>query len=189
MPNRRSFILQSHAVFAAAALGGSASAQEYFGKFVGEFDARFNPDGRTVTLLSELSFFDPDSLQWTAPKGLVVDGASIPRPLWSIVGSPYTGGYRRASVIHDQFCDTKERTWRETHYVFYLASRVDGVSELYAKLLYGGVLRFGPRWEKNRNTGELIKTDPDLSQPEFDNLKDWILNENPSLKDINRRVL
>ena len=29
------------------------------------------------------------------------DGASIPRGLWSIVGSPMTGGYQRAGCLHD----------------------------------------------------------------------------------------
>lgn len=189
MINRRHLILSGQAMLAVAALDSRATAQESFGKFVGEFDGRFNPDGRTVTLLSELSFIDPDGLKWTAPKGIVLDGASIPWPLWSIVGSPYTGNYRRASVIHDQFCDTKERTWRETHYVFYLASRADGVSELYAKLLYGGVLKFGPRWEINRDTGQLTKTYPEVNEKEFNDLKDFILKENPSLQDINKRVL
>jgi hypothetical protein len=189
MLNRRHFMLGGQAMLAAGALGGSSSAQEYFGKFIGEFEARFNPDGRTVTLLSELAFIDPDGRRWTAPKGIVVDGASIPRLLWTIVGSPYTGGYRRASVIHDQYCDTKELTWRETHYVFYLGSRVDGVSDLYAKLLYGGVLRFGPRWEINRGNGELTTTTPDLNPEEFEKLKDWILNNDPTVRDINKRVL
>jgi hypothetical protein len=189
MLTRRRFVLGGQAILAASALCSRSLAQEYFGKFIGEFEARFNPDGRTVTLLSDLAFIDPDDLRWTAPKGIVVDGASIPWPLWSIVGSPYTGGYRRASVIHDQYCDTKQQGWQETHYVFYRACRVDGVSSLFAKLLYGAVLRFGPRWEKNRNTGETIKTTPDLSPQEFDKLKDWILKDDPSVRDINKRVL
>jgi len=166
-------------------------SQESLGRFVGEFDARFNapPDNRNVTLLNELSFIDPDGLLWTAPKGIVVDGASIPWPLWSIVGSPYTGGYRRASVIHDRYCDTKERSWEDTHYVFYRASRVDGVTEWFAKLLYGGVLSFGPRWKRNRDSGEFEAITPQLKEEDFNRLKDWILKDNPTIEEINRRII
>jgi hypothetical protein len=186
MFNRRDFMI------AAFCLLGSTErchSQESLGRFVGEFDARFNSDGRTVTLLSKLEFIDPDGASWTAPLGIVVNGASIPWPLWSIVGAPYTGNYRRASVIHDHYCETKEKSWQETHYTFYLAARVDGVSDMFAKLLYGGVLAFGPRWKKDRATGKLEITTPELKEGDFNNLKDWILKENPNLQEINRRIL
>jgi Protein of unknown function (DUF1353) len=184
MLSRRHIIL---AIPSLAAYSAVAFGQEAFGHFVGEFDGHFNPGGRTVTLLRELSFIDPDGLTWTAPNGLVVDGASIPRPLWSIVGSPYTGNYRRASVIHDSYCHTKERSWRATHYIFYLGSRADGVGDLYAKLLYGGVMAFGPRWGPDRDGNE--ETTPELNQEEFNELKDWILQNDPKIQEINRRVL
>ena len=45
-------------------------------------------------LLKKFSFKDPDAQEWAAPAGAVIDGASIPRALWTIVGSPYTGDYR-----------------------------------------------------------------------------------------------
>ena len=61
------------------------------------------PD-RSVRLLKPLSFTDPKNEEWKAPVDAVVDGASIPRALWTIVGSPYTGDYRRASVVHDVAC-------------------------------------------------------------------------------------
>jgi len=45
---------------------------------------------REMALLFDFSFTDPDGNPWPAPKGSVVNGASIPQPLRSIVGSPYT---------------------------------------------------------------------------------------------------
>jgi hypothetical protein len=30
-----------------------------------------------------------------------VDGTSIPQMFWWVIGSPYTGDYRRAAVLHD----------------------------------------------------------------------------------------
>lgn len=35
------------------------------------------------------------------PVGFVSDGASIPRFAWSLIGSPWSGKYARAAVIHD----------------------------------------------------------------------------------------
>ena len=47
--------------------------------------------------------------------GLWTDGASIPKILWSFIGSPLTGRYVRAAIVHDalysaqlikrQYCD------------------------------------------------------------------------------------
>lgn len=35
------------------------------------------------------------------PKGFVTDFASIPRPLWPVVGGPADGKYRKIAVVHD----------------------------------------------------------------------------------------
>ena len=37
----------------------------------------------------------------TVPYGFISDGASIPKFVWSIVGSPWTGRYVQAAVVHD----------------------------------------------------------------------------------------
>src|SRR4029077_19182020 len=78
------------------------------GEFSGQPEAVWlTEDGtedRNMEILREFLFTDPSSTKWIAPAGSVVDGASIPRALWTIVGSPYTGDYRRASVVHDVAC-------------------------------------------------------------------------------------
>jgi hypothetical protein len=63
------------------------------------------PD-RDMELLYDFSFTDPAGSRWSAPKGSVVNGASIPQPVWSTVGSPMptTIGARR--WVHDVACDT-----------------------------------------------------------------------------------
>src|SRR5947207_6952926 len=71
-----------------------------WGSFNGEPVTKWNPDGRTMTLLTELRYTDPQGFVWLAPIGSVVDGASIPRYLWSIMGGPFEGKYRNASVLH-----------------------------------------------------------------------------------------
>ena len=44
------------------------------------------PD-RRMKILHDFSFTDPRSRVWEAPAGSVVDGASIPRALWTVVGT------------------------------------------------------------------------------------------------------
>src|SRR6266403_1342230 len=56
-----------------------------WGHYNGEPVANWTPDGRTMTLLTELRYTDPHGEVWVAPVGSVVDGASMPRYLWSAV--------------------------------------------------------------------------------------------------------
>ena len=116
------------------------------GRYVGEFVLKWLADGRYMQLDRPVSYFDPDETEWPVPAQAVVDGASIPRFLWSIVGSPFTGLHRDASVIHDWYCDRRTRPWQSVHRVFYHAMRTSGASKSYAKLRYGAVRMFGPRW-------------------------------------------
>jgi Protein of unknown function (DUF1353) len=120
-----------------------------FGHFVGPLDIELvdNNQGSMGKLLSSYAFVDPDGKVWTAPKGLLTDGASIPQALWSIVGSPWTGLYRNAAVIHDQYCDSHSESWQAVHRVFYLGMLANGVGPIKAKIMYAAVYRFGPRWD------------------------------------------
>src|SRR5262245_1799563 len=68
-----------------------------WGHYDGEPVTKWNPDGRTMTLLTELRYTDPKGEVWVAPIGSVVDGASIPRYLWSMLGGPFEGKIGRAS--------------------------------------------------------------------------------------------
>src|ERR1044071_5961302 len=62
-----------------------------WGHYDGEPITKWNADGRTMTLLTELRYTDPHGEVWIAPIGSLVDGASIPRYLWSIMGGPFEG--------------------------------------------------------------------------------------------------
>lgn len=124
----------------------TAHCAEYFGKYVGSVQTEWDDDGEKMKLISDYSYEDPNGMQWLAKKGQKIDGASIPRYLWSIVGSPYTGPYRNASVLHDIACIEKNRTWEVVHLAFYYAMRASGVNENRAKLMYAAVYHFGPRW-------------------------------------------
>src|SRR5690349_22289111 len=61
---------------------GASKARNKWGHYSGYVEARWENDGRTMTLLSELRYTDPDGKVWIAPAGSVVDGASFRRPSW-----------------------------------------------------------------------------------------------------------
>lgn len=119
-----------------------------FGSFVGKVVAEWLDDGRKMKLVEPFAYVDPNGSRWDAPKGWIVDGASIPRIAWSLIGGPFEGPYRNASVIHDVACEQKQRSWREVHRAFYTAMLAAQVDPIKAKIMYGAVYQFGPRWER-----------------------------------------
>jgi hypothetical protein len=125
----------------------AASAPEY-GRFIGKVQTEWLDDGRRMRLLSRFSYVDPDERQWHAPAKWIVDGASIPQAGWSIIGGPFEGRYRAASVIHDVACVQKERPWEAVHQAFYYAMLASGVEVTTAKLMFAAVYHGGPRWDQ-----------------------------------------
>ena len=112
----------------------------------GQVDAVWLSDGRSMRLYEPLSYRDRRGILWTAGTGLVVDGASIPRVLWRAIGGPFSGRYRRASVIHDAYCQTRERRSQDVHAVFREMMWADGVGRLKSWLMWLAVRSFGPRF-------------------------------------------
>jgi len=134
------------------------ATEEYFGQFDSEpsFTVKTNNSSRpTFVLNTDLKFIDPNSFNWVAPAKTEVDGASIPSFAWSFVGGPMSGKYLHASIIHDYFCITKERTAHDTHRNFYYGMRAKGVDESKAKLMYLMVRTFGPSWKITYTTHSL----------------------------------
>lgn len=121
--------------------------------FVGEVDVRWlveNGEDRKMQLLSDFAFVDSNNVRWEAKKNDVIDGASIPEVIWSqIVGTPFIGDYRRASVVHDVACDKQMHTSKDAHRMFYEAMLADGTPQPRALLFYTAVRLFGPQWEKH----------------------------------------
>jgi hypothetical protein len=94
-----------------------------------------------MQVLEDFSYDDPKGRVWLAPKGSTVNGASIPEALWTLVGSPYTGDYRNASIVHDIACeeaDTKAKR-KAADRMYYFACRCGGCSKRQAIVQYLGV--------------------------------------------------
>jgi hypothetical protein len=76
------------------------------------------------------TFIDSAGKMWKAPKHFVIDGAKIPKSLWVFFGPPYTGKYRRASIVHDYYCIRKNRdlsNQQDVHRMFNEAILCNGV--------------------------------------------------------------
>ena len=93
----------------------------------------------------------------TCPETYLTDGASIPRLASMIVGSPWSGKYPRAAVIHDWLCSSegeilgteKKLTKKESDQVFLEMLEFLGVGFIKRHIMYRAV-RFARRkfeWE------------------------------------------
>jgi hypothetical protein len=153
------------------ALGPSANAESVpaaRGIYIGPFETSWDLDGRHLILLKKVVYVDLDGVRWEVPEGVKIDGASIPQVLWSIVGGPFEGKYREASVIHDYYCDVRLRPWKDVAKVFYQAMITSGVDTVKAKLMYLAVVYGGPRWDEQAiyNTRLAAKTRGKDGRPE-----------------------
>jgi hypothetical protein len=173
-----------------------------WGFYSGAPITRWEPGGRSMTVMSELRYTDPQGMLWIAPAGSMVDGASIPRSLWSIMGGPFEGRYRNASVLHDVAYDQHNRPWQDCDRMFYNAMRCSGVSAVEAKTMYYALYRFGHHWKvpirkaKRVKPSELAAHKPEeeipralpVNESEINETRDWIRSANPSLEEIEARA-
>lgn len=103
-------------------------------------------DGNRIMILEEDFFYiDKKGKKWLVPKKGELNGATIPRSLWCLIGPPFVGSYRRASVVHDYFVgegNNPNVTYpkrRAADKMFYRACRTDGCSWKLSAILYIGV--------------------------------------------------
>ncbi len=128
-------------------------------QYTSELAVKWLDDGRLMELLADFGFNDAAGLAWPVPKGARVDGASIPQPLWSVLGGPFEGKYRNASVIHDWYCAIRNRPWQAVHKMFWEGMLVSGVGALQARGLYLAVRYGGPRWDDLTVANNLLHGD------------------------------
>jgi len=155
------------------------TAADAQGRFEGDLVLKALADGRTMELVQPFKYVDSQAVEWPVPSLTHVDGASIPSVFWSIIGAPYTGKYREASVIHDYYCQTHSRHWKAVHRVFYdgmLARRVDPIQ---AKIMYLAVYRFGPRWDYDADAC-FCKGCPACANPKIKNVVSYQSNYSES---------
>jgi hypothetical protein len=203
----RNLLLLSAVLLTACGSGKSpgstagATPSNPWGYYTGEPETRWNPDGRSMTLLSELRYTDPYGLVWVAPAGSTVDGASIPRSLWSVMGGPFEGKYRNASVLHDAAYDQRNRPWQDCDRMLYNAMRCSGVGAVEAKTMFYALYRFGHHWKFSIKRAKAVKFGGKMvaraeeipraipvNENEVNDARDWIRSAQPSLEQIEQRA-
>lgn len=122
-----------------------------WGEFAGDVVTRWlrsKHEDRRMVLHSDttLRFVRSNGEVISAAVGLEFDGASIPPVFWVLFGSPFTGKYRLAAVIHDTLCAQRDRPAAECHRIMYEAMRALGVGRFRATLMYRALLLWGSRW-------------------------------------------
>ncbi len=140
----------------------------------------------------KLVFVDSSGVEWTAPKGTLTDGASVPRlALWLSDGR-FESEFLKAAIIHDAYCQSeneqitpnqfKKRPWQDVHRMFYEACLAGGTSPLKARIMFAAVWLGGPRWDaQERNLDHISKK---RLKEEFEYCKEWISVTNPSVAEI-----
>jgi Protein of unknown function (DUF1353) len=203
----RSLLLLSAVLLTACGSGKSpgwiarTAQSNPWGYYTGEPETRWNSDGRSMTLLSELRYTDPHGLVWVAPAGSTVDGASIPRSLWSVMGGPFEGKYRNASVLHDAAYEQHNRPWQDCDRMFYNAMRCSGVGAVEAKTMFYALYRFGHHWKFSIKRAKAVKFGGKMvaraeeipraipvNENEVNDARDWIRSAEPSLEQIEQRA-
>lgn len=130
-------------------------------KFENALDVRAQDDGRNWLVLEDF-YYDTDVMldgastdgpvrsigysNYTSgrrimiPKGFITDFASIPRVLWSAVGGPAEGKYRKAAVVHDFLYRTPGLATRpQADAVLLEAMKFLGCSWWQRTVIYSGV--------------------------------------------------
>ncbi len=167
--------------------GPDVSDSTRYGYFSGYPIARWTPDGSRMILESDFMFFEAATFHhWRAPQGTILDGASIPRAFWTLVGSPFRGKYRYASIVHDHHCVERSMPWGSVHMMFFRACLAGGTSKTHAKLLYYAVYHFGPRWPGKGRSGVFPKgrIADQLGGPQVESIERWIVENDPDLVTI-----
>ena len=93
-------------------------------------------------LISPFSYTTKTAETIVVPPGFQTDGASIPRLFWRFIGSPFTGKYICAAIIHDYLCvlaSERKYSRKRADEIFMEGMKESGVSWWKRKLMYRAV--------------------------------------------------
>ena len=102
-----------------------------------------SPRDRAMELVESFDYIDRHGTRWHARAGSIIDGSSIPRPFWRVLGAPLDSDHRRPSVIHDVYYKLKSVPRKSVDIMFYEGMRCEGVPAWQAGVIYRFVRWFG----------------------------------------------
>jgi len=112
-------------------------------RILGDLVLRMLPDGRQSEVVKPLIYVDKKGRRFQCIPGDVIDGASIPRMFWRLIGAPYTGRHRRAAALHD--CEYMRRRYprKVCDRMFREVMKLDHVGRIKRNTMYRMVRLFG----------------------------------------------
>lgn len=119
----------------------------FVGNVVVQFLRETNKADRIVRTVEGFTQIDSELRELWVPPGSIANGASIPRILWTVYGSPFVGDYRISAVVHDVHCALKVFSPYVVNRAFFEGMIVDQVRIGKARNMYRAVKWFGPKWE------------------------------------------
>jgi len=149
-----------------------------------------------LKLLEDFGFQEPTGRLWLARKDAVLDGGSIPLVFRDTIGLPFSGDYRKASVVYDYYCHVMTQPWRDVHRMFYQASLAEGVGAVDAKVMYMTLYAGGLRWElpgsscfrSCHTAATSLSWMPGQEGTDLKPVEIWVRQTDPSLDEIDRHV-
>lgn len=164
--------------------------------------ARFTPSEITLkevgdTGLKELvddplTFTDSSGRTWTAPRGTLTDGASVPRYALAVSDGRFDEKFLKAAVVHDAYCQDinkdrcpeqyRTKPWKDVHRMFYDGCLAGRTPEMRAKIMFAAVWLFGPRWDDP--AAEVNELPEETRLIGLSGSMNWIEENDPNIEDI-----
>jgi hypothetical protein len=155
-----------------------------FGHYEGDVVTKWISEDREMELVEPFVYVDPSGRRWTAGPGSVINGASIPSAFWSVIGGPFEGRFRKASVLHDVACEDQTEPWQDVHRMFYHACRCSRVGNGKAQTMYWAVYNFGPRWSPAGTNVPMVFAAAPVDESTVANAARYFERKDLSLEDI-----
>lgn len=151
--------------------------------------------GRPLTffpLADRLEFVDGQSRRWTARKGVLTDGASIPQVFVPVIGQPTSPEFLNAAAVHDAYCgignesnpEYQSLPWEVVHRMFHDALIVGGTPDSKAKIMFAAVYLGGPRWNEPRRPSAVGLVPDAALQAAMRQAQQFIEREQPTLEQL-----
>lgn len=114
-------------------------------KFLGQGVFRFESSEKMTLVRRWRMVFTQQSIRYelVLQARFCSDGASIPRYLWSVMGAPFVGKYRKSAIAHDALYATQITSRAFADLLFLTAMKHEGCSWFSRYTMYIAVRFFG----------------------------------------------
>ncbi len=114
-----------------------------------DLDIKVVDNGKKRMLLSDY-IYENNKYKITVKKGFITDGASIPKPFWSILSSPFDGSLTYGAVIHDGLYTKMTLPRKECDKLLKEMALEKGYNKIKTIIAYYAVRLFGKsHWDKD----------------------------------------